>query len=532
MKADILRNFKNLAIKLFQPHWYSFIKRKSFFIPFLVILMAVGGYAFANGKGEDKFEAEIVSRGTVTQIVSEIGFIKPSSDVSLSFARGGRVQEVYAYKGKTVRRGDILAVLDAGSLQAELRQARASLDLEQNSTEKTELTFTNARLSLLDVISNAYLVADDVISVKVDQFFSNPNSEYPKFGISISQGLTNFYIGANYNDSREIEQKRVNVRDKFNTLESDMFQSSGTMDVKELAIKVEGALLELQTLLNTIAKSLNTYVADNTNSQMIYDGYKSDISGARTRINSTITSLRTSLQNYNTAQASIHYSVDGSVNPNTEITRFQDIRIEDAKARVDAILSRINDGYIRSPIDGTVAEAFISRGETVGAASPAISVISTGKLEIVVNIPEVDIENIDIGDKAKVKFDAYRNSEFNAEVVYLSSRAKEIGGIRTFEVILEFDDTDPRIKAGLSVDLDIIAMQKEGLIIPRRAVVHEGADTYVRVVVTDGTYRKQSVVLGLRGEGGIVEIINGLSEGDKIITFINSSSLKKLKQVD
>jgi len=508
-----------------------FFKRKLFYIPALLVVLVGGGMLVFGGNGNANFETQIVESGVITNIVSETGVVKSGDDISLSFARSGRVSSVFAKKGDVINKGKILAVLDSSSLNANLRQAQAALELEKASIEKTGIEFENSQSSLINAITDAYIKTDDAVQAKADQLFEDPESANPSFGISITKSNTVFLISASAEQKNKIDSLRSQVEKELNDLEKIVF-GNPIGDMEGVARTTEKTLQNVQKLLSLIATALNEYVASDTNVQTIYEGFKTDISSARTNVNTTLTNLRTAMQSYYTAQASIEtFQQDSSFISQT--IKLKKIRIEDAQARVDGIRAQINDGYIISPINGLVTDVLVSEGEIASIALPAVSIISDSNLEISVNIAENDIAFVDIGDIAHVTFDAYDDVVFSAEVVFVSPRAILVDGVPVFEVVLEFKEKDTRIKTGLSVDVDITAEEKVGVIsVPSRAVIEKDSVRFVRVMVGDDSYRKQPVTLGLRGDGGVVEVESGLETGDNIITFVNENTLNLLKEIE
>lgn len=510
------------------PAW---LRKKRFYIPLILILVLIIWFGIIRGGEKEGFETKIAEAQTVTHVVSETGSVKPGQDISLSFARSGRVAKVLVEKGTTIYRGQVLAYLETGSLSADLRQAEAALELERASIEKTGVALKNAESSLINAITNAYITADDVVQAKADQLFINPESSTPDFGISITKGSTIFYINASSDKSDVIDSLRSDVEIELNNLESTVFANK-IEDIEEASRQAEETLGNVQKLLSLIASTLNEYVANDTNVQTVYEGYKTDISSARTTINTSLTSLRTTLESYYTALVSVETQTDGYPNNNQNSTiKLKDALIEDAQARVDGIKSQISDAYIISPINGLVTNLEIDEGEVTNTTAPAITVISNGNLEISVNIPEDNIAFVDVGDPALVTLDAYDDLVFEAEVIFISPRAELTDGVPVFEVILEFKTQDPKIKAGLSVDVDIVAEKKEGVIsVPSRAVVEKNDERFVRIMVSSDTFRRQPVTLGLKGDDGTIEITKGVSTGDEVIVFIDEMTLKSLKE--
>lgn len=503
-----------------------FYKRKRYVIPAIAVVLILLGIAFG-GNGAGEFETQVVELTSVTQIVSETGNVTSGQDISLAFARSGRVALVNVDKGDHVQRGQVLASLNLGSLNAELKQALAALELERGTVQQNELILRNARQNLMNAVTDAYVAADDIVQGTIDQLFENPESSRPSFGISISQSGTDYYISASGTLENQIDAVRAAVEDQLKELETVIFTVQPE-DAELVSGQTEDVLQDVQRLLSLIASALNEYVGGDTTVQVIYEGFKSDISAARTRVGTEVGSLRTAMQSVENARTTIEIT-----GQNSSMVSLQDIRIDQAQAKVDAIQSAINDALIIAPISGIITDVAVNVGEVTGTSTPAISLISDNDLEISVDILEDDIEFVDAGDIADVTFDAYENEVFRAEVIFVSPKAEQEEGSPAFEVVLAFFENDPRIRAGLSADVDIVTELREGVIaIPSRSVIEEDGMRFVRVLVDERTYRRQPVELGLRGEGGVTEVTDGLQAGMEVITFIDDSALDRLMLVE
>ena len=66
----------------------------------------------------------------------------------------------------------------------------------------------------------------------------------------------------------------------------------------------------------------------------------------------------------------------------------------------------------------------------------------------------------------------------------------------------------------------IVNSKKDTLMIPKRSVVDKDGKVYVRVVTDEKkkSYEEQAVTLGIEGDGGVVEVVSGLKQGQKVIS--------------
>ena len=184
----------------------------------------------------------------------------------------------------------------------------------------------------------------------------------------------------------------------------------------------------------------------------------------------------------------------------------------------------IRASEIRSPISGIVTAVNIDAGEYVSLGTPVITVEGIdGGFEIVANIPESDIAKIQIDQPADVEFDAYGSkTSVPAQVSFIDPAEKVIEGVVFYEAKLffTFPETLPLIKPGMTVDVVILTKELQDVIsIPQRAVLTNNGDTYTRLKNGEEII-EQTVVTGTRGDGGRIEILEGIKEGDEIVITI------------
>ncbi|MCU0234674.1 MAG: efflux RND transporter periplasmic adaptor subunit [Thermoanaerobaculales bacterium] len=196
---------------------------------------------------------------------------------------------------------------------------------------------------------------------------------------------------------------------------------------------------------------------------------------------------------------------------------------------------------IRSPMDGTVIQLNTEQGETVVPGStnlPGSVIMTVADMSILlaeVEVSEVDVVNVKLGQEAEVKVDSLGDAAQRGRVVEIATSGREDPALGTidFAVKVAIDDPDPRLRPAMTAKVDILtATRDDALIVPIQAVVKrrfdasgeevKGAeakgldevDTVYRIA--DGTAHSQRVETGISDELH-VEIISGLTAGDEVI---------------
>ena len=134
-------------------------------------------------------------------------------------------------------------------------------------------------------------------------------------------------------------------------------------------------------------------------------------------------------------------------------------------------------------------------------------------------VPESDIAKMKIGQKATLTFDAFEADEqFSATVVSIDPSATVVQDVVDYIVKFSMDKDDSRFKDGMSADLDILVAEKNDvLMIPERSIKETNGKKQVQIL-ENGKPADREVKTGMKGDGGMVEVISGLQENELVIT--------------
>ena len=93
-----------------------------------------------------------------------------------------------------------------------------------------------------------------------------------------------------------------------------------------------------------------------------------------------------------------------------------------------------------------------------------------------------------------------------------------VQGVATYRVIISFKKEDARIKSGLTANIDIITARREGaLAIPERSIINKDGKKFARLLRGEAAVEAE-IKIGLADGKGSVEVLEGLREGDRVIT--------------
>jgi len=197
----------------------------------------------------------------------------------------------------------------------------------------------------------------------------------------------------------------------------------------------------------------------------------------------------------------------------------QKAQIKKAQDAVNIILTQIKSTTLYSPLDGIVTKKIAELGENITANGPVLTVSSLGEPYIQIDVPESDIVDVKIGQKAEITFDALPSDEkLEGEIFEIEPASTVISDVVYYKAKIKLAKQDERLKIGMSSDADINIFQKDGVVtIPYRAVKNDGDQEYVEILKAENVVEKINVKTGARGDEGMVEIISGLTGGENII---------------
>lgn len=185
---------------------------------------------------------------------------------------------------------------------------------------------------------------------------------------------------------------------------------------------------------------------------------------------------------------------------------------------------------VTTPLDGTVNSVNIKNGDDLSKVSSGSSrqvpiiIGNLGTMKAQVQVNEVDIANVSIGQKVMMKMDALNNFETSGVVEKMDSLGTVASGVVTYNVTIDFDSLDPRIKPQMSISSSIITDVKQNVLtVPSSAVKIQGGTNYIEVL-NGATPEQKNVTVGASNSTD-TEIVSGINAGDKVVTqTINSSS--------
>lgn len=460
-----------------------------------------------------------VKYGDVIQEVSVTGRVKPITEVKLGFEKSGRIQGVYVDVGSRIEKGGLIAEVESSGAQASLMEIEARLaELKRGSrpeeinVKKAELAkyeqdLANAYGGVLDTINDAFNKSDDALHVKMTGVFSGFKTSSYKFTYQICDSQLDVN-GA---------WLRYTTETDFDAWRAEQVALPATPTDAELDLALDAATKHTETLRAFLESVNRTLTLDCTIANTGLDTYRTNVNLARANAGAALSALNAKKQSIASLALTVA-TVKNQLSLLDAGTAVEVIRAQEA--RVLGAQGDLRKYRVYAPIAGTITRADAKTGEFSNITTTPFSLSSDALFEMEANVPEADIAKIKIGNNAHVTLDAYGSDMlFEGRVVAIDPAETIVDNVPTYKVTLDFLKNDPRIKSGMTANIDVAtAKQVNVLLVPQRSTQIINGKRFVTVVNADQTTQDVEITTGLRGSDGLIEVVAGLTEGAKILS--------------
>lgn len=225
--------------------------------------------------------------------------------------------------------------------------------------------------------------------------------------------------------------------------------------------------------------------------------------------------------------------------------------VKQAQAALEAAELDLTYTVIRSPIDGIVVSRLVEVGQRVNAMTsiPVMFMIAQDltKMQVDANVSEADIGGVTEGKEATFTVDAYPGERFQGRIRQVRSAPISVQNVVTYDVVVGVDNTDLRLKPGMTANVSIVVARKDQVLkVPNAALrfrppltvtespavrvggyppgpgAGDSAAKTVWKVNAAGDPEPVAVQTGI-SDGSFTEIASGpLNEGDQIIVGLDA----------
>ncbi len=469
--------------------------------------------------------------GNLTEDVTATGTVSPIQNPALSFEVSGQVRSLSATVGQTVHAGALLASLDTAVLSANLRAAKAQLNLLQAGPRSVDIagqktgvlnaqqTLSNLYTNYPQTLTTTFSQAEASVYTKVDPLF-NP-SQVNDVALYLSTKNNTTKITADF--------ERNEVTTLFETWQSELSAAGPSPSPVQLQTLTQSSIAHLNTIrtfLNDLTLAINDAEVGAAFTQTQQTTALSGVASARDTINGLITALTAATQSVTNAQLAVQ-SANDQLNLSVAGATTQSIQAQEAQ--VASLSAQIRQLEIIAPFNGTIGSVSVKVGDAANANTPVMTLIPNGTFEVDVYLAENQLAGLKVGEPSAVTLDAYgagklfpatvssidRSPSTNPATASGNANSGSPTTATGYKVTLLFTNPDPAISNGMHANAVIHAGSVQGVVlVPKSAVITDGVQSFV-LQKTHAGLVKVPVSVGL-ADMSSVQIVTGIVAGDTV----------------
>jgi len=445
----------------------------SAFVVLAVVLIVVILVARGRANAANSYETTTVERGSLTATIGATGNVRANQMAVLAWQNTGTIGIVKVKLGDQIKAGDILGNL----LLAPLTQSTLASNLVTAQENLSELTSTEA-------IANAKLAVTKAQSDLINAQYKMNNQQYWQNDALIKNQYSNVVVAKERLDNAQAAYDGAHVGEYINNPgEASLYQ----------------ALYNAQQAYNIAWNSYSVYSQKPTQRQL--DEAQATLD----------------LANANLAQDKIYLAAltGGTVPADSTGTAL--LQLRQAQLNVQTAQNNLDAAKLTAPFNGTVTEVSGMVGDQVSPGTKAFRIDDLSQMKVDVQVSEVDINSVSVGQPVVMTFDAALGREYHGKVVEVSRVGTSLQSVVNFNVTVELTDPDPDVKPGMTASVTVTIRSLDNvLLVPNRAV-HLVDGQRMVYVLRDGQLNEVPVTLGA-SDDTISEVTSGgLSAGDVLV---------------
>ena len=178
------------------------------------------------------------------------------------------------------------------------------------------------------------------------------------------------------------------------------------------------------------------------------------------------------------------------------------------------VIASLQSKKITAPFNGVIGTRGIS-GSSLGSVNTIMLTLDDTKIILCdLSIPEKFSSVLKKDLRVKAKFSAYRDKTYEGKIESVASRID--AQTRSILARAKINNENLEILPGSLLEIELLYLEKDNLGIPDTALLMEGNKTFVYKIIANNMTKKIEIKTGVRDKGNL-EVVSGLSQGDKIV---------------
>ena len=433
-----------------------------------VVVAAAAGAVFLISGGGNKAASRDVTyaettpvRQDVSNSLSGTGTLNPANTYTVKSLVDGKILTGGFEEGDKVEEGDVLYTIDSSDASTNLEKASIALQQAQRSYDKTvDLQYVRAEVdgtvSSLKVAKGDQVTSGQEVAVIRDSSKMLLNLLFP------AADAANFSVG---------QSADVVLDGTFETLKGTITAITGTDElstgnllVRTVTIRVNnaGGLTTAQAAtasvngVSSIASATFAYQAERT---------------LTAQAGGTVSAINVQ-EGDAVSKGDILIELTGddlteSIQSASESLRSAEISMQNQQ-------DNMSNYTITSPISGTIIEKDAKQGDALTSGSTLCVIYDLSYLEMVINVDELQIGALSVGQKVQITADAVADKTYVGTVTRVSMKGSSSGGTTTYPITIRIDNTDG-LRPGMNANAEIVVAEaNNALVVPNAAVIRGG----------------------------------------------------------
>jgi HlyD family secretion protein len=370
----------------------------------IVLILAVAGFygynTYAGSRAQPTPTPPVAQVNAAASIVSAEGSVEPLTHATLAFKTGGRIVELAAREGDTVKAGAVLARLDDTTIKAQIAQAEAAVTVAQCQLAQLRAGATTAeRQAAQDALTSA--------QATLRQVRAGPTVE------EVAQLKANL-------DNAQAAVSQAQAR--YDRVGGDTNPFSG-MTPERLA---------LQQASNQFLAARAAY------QDALNHPTASEVQAAQ----ATVTQAESAV---------------ARLDPTPEQLALAEAQVAQSQAALDLAKTNLQDAALTAPFDGTITEVDVEVGQIASPGAPTFILANLSKLQVeTVDLAEVDVAKVAVGQPVSIRLDALPEETFTGQVQRIAQQSNDHRGDKVYRVTIALPDgPESGLRWGMTANVDI-----------------------------------------------------------------------------
>jgi HlyD family secretion protein len=446
----------------------------------IALVLVIVSIRSQNSSSTATYQTTTVQLGTLTSTVEGTGTVGSLLTTNLTWQNSGQVDQVMARIGNQVKTGDVLATL--------LRDSHTQSTLESALVSAQE---NLAELASPEAIANAKLAVTKAEADVINAQYALNNQLNWKNNALIQEKYAGLVIAKANLDRAQTAYDNANVGAYLNNpQEAQLYQ----------------ALYSAQQAYKTAAYYYSLYSQKPAQRQL--DEAQATLD----------------LANATLAQDKIYLAALTGGDVPADATGIALLKLKQAQLAVQTAHENLDATTLTAPFDGTITQANVISNAVVSAGVQAFRIDDLSNLVINVQVVEIDINHVQVGQAATITFDAISNKTYTGKVIKTDLSGTVAQSSVTFTVTVQVTDADALVRPGMAANVTIVTNKVDNaLLVPSTSIFTDANGQQYVYLIQNGTATTVNVTVGAVSDTTTQITGSTLKEGDTIILSFAST---------